>query len=67
MGIANKLTPERAQMTIVIASCMQSMCHKCPQAKVEKYFCKSFSVPDTEKDECKACLEVQRKKLFGGA
>lgn len=67
MGIIGKMTPEKAQMTVTIASCMQSMCHKCPQAKREIHFCKCFSVPDTEKDECKACLEAQRKKIFGGA
>ncbi len=65
--IANKLTPEKVQMTVTIASCMQSMCHKCPHAKRESHFCMSLSVPDTEKVECKACLEAQRKKIFGGA
>lgn len=67
MRIANKLTPEIAQMTLVMSGAIATMCLKCPQAKRETHFCRSFLVPDKEKDECKACLESQRKKIFGGA
>ena len=64
MGMVGRLTPERAKMAIVISSTMQSMCHRCPNCKREKFLLKNFYVPDTDKIECQACLEAQRKKIF---
>lgn len=67
MGILDKCAPETAQMAVVIASTMATMCHKCEQSEKTKIlFGKILYQPNVDSDTCKACLEVQRKKTFGG-
>lgn len=65
MGILGKMTPERAKMAIVIASTMQSMCHDCPNCRETRIFGKKFKEPNIEDVGCLACLDSQRKKIFG--
>ena len=65
MGILG-ITTERAKMAIVIASTMQSMCHKCPYAVESRHFGKRFKEPDTQSEYCRGCLDVNYQKTFGG-
>ena len=48
------------RLAILIAAISKEMCCKCKHAKV----CRLFSCPDTDKPECRSCIDVQYEKTY---
>ena len=49
---------EEGKMALTIAMLLKDKCHSCDKAKRECHFFHAFHVPDTDSEECIACIKA---------
>lgn len=49
---------KEGKMALTIAMLLKDKCHSCDKAKRECHFFRNFHVPDTDSEDCIACINA---------